>query len=276
MKVNEINLGADAVNVVNRDVALTRDTMIVRIDCYYNNLQWEMETKIEIWKIDTEDPQEEGIALLHTMTHRNAPLSRLLRFNTYQNLCINDRFTVISDDLAHSLLLVKVFGRNAGTPLVCQLEIENKTLRAMAMQGGEGEHLALALISVNADNVSELMVKVYSASQGHLIVQKEIGTFPRSSAPFFMKWFGDHLTVCVQQVNSVSVFSWQPGLVSFLKSPFGVPVVRRSSRGNRGVSMWEAKCLHVDFQGITTVVRKIDNFYYGFEKVFCKTWKSAS
>ena len=195
MKVNEINLGADAVNVVNRDVALTRDTMIVRIDCYYNNLQWEMETKIEIWKIDTEDPQEEGIALLHTMTHRNAPLSRLLRINGYQNLCINDRFTVISDDLAHRLLLVKVFGRNTGTPLVCQLEIENKTLRAMAMQGGEGEHLALALISVNADNVSELMVKVYSASQGHLIVQKEFLSFHGG----FMEWFGDHLIIALQQ-----------------------------------------------------------------------------
>merc|ERR550519_966022 len=144
----------------------------------------------------------------------------------------------------------------------------------MAIQGGLGDHLALALMSYDADNVPKLTVKVYSSSVGNLIVQKDI-LIIRQNAPFFMKWFGDHLTISCQQGNIISLFSWQPGLASFLTSPCGVPVLRRSPRANcGGIGMWTANCLQLDFQGITTAVYHQE--FYGFKNVFLKTWKPES
>lgn len=267
-KVCEMNLLDNADYVIVLGVAITRDTMVVHLHC--SDIQMGYGYKIQIWKMNTEEPEEDGISLLHTMTPRNAPFAQHRHFWLFcQFFNINDRFLVIVDGV------VKVFGRHGETPLVRQLEFENKTLKAMAIQGGSGDHLALALLSVNANNVVELTVKVYSASQGNLIVQK-VGLFPRRSAPLFMKWFGDHLTVGFQQVNTVSLLSWQPGMEFFLTSPREVPVLRRSPRGNGGdTALWTANCLHVDFQGITTAVCSLQ-VGGGSKKVLFRTWKSTS
>jgi len=270
-KVTEIKL-RDGLMVFGRDIALTRDTMIAN-----HSFSWGAQSKVQIWKINTEDPQEGGISLLHTMNHRTVPLSQMIHCYKKQTVCINDMFTVIFD------AKVKVFGRyGESSPLVCQLDIGNP--ESMALQGGQGDHLALAFTSLNANGVPELTVKVYSASQGHLIVQKENHLpFQRRSAPrpsLFMNWFGDHLTIALQQENMISMLSWQPGLASF-NSPRQVPVVRRSPRGNGGGSgIWTANCFHVDFQGVSAkVCHRFPPRRLGrpqSEKVFLMTWKSAS
>merc|ERR1719186_2123884 len=104
----------DDIWVTNRGIALTEDTMVVSFDFHRDR---NTETKIQIWKLNTQNPEAESIALCYTMSHHNAQLSKKLPFYRIEGLCANNRFVVIFD------VAVKVFRRSEDNPLISQIEI---------------------------------------------------------------------------------------------------------------------------------------------------------
>ena len=268
VKVREVNVCEEEFQwrVYNAAIELTRNTMVVCLGGFIQHQLDRRESKIQIWELNTNDPQVEGIVFLYTLSHDTAQLTKnFLFFQAKKRFCVNDQFVVVFDHV------IKVFRKIKDNPLVLRIHIDNEALSNISIQSGQGDHLAVAVMRIEANNHSHITVSVCSIKRGEWIAQKDINVRQNWPSSFYMKWFGDHLIIGFQQDSKFIFFSWQPGLTYFLSSPCHVPALRRSPRGNdeRKYTVF-ANCIHLDFQGLTTAVY---NRHRGI--VHFKDWKSS-
>ena len=245
--------------VLNTGIALSQNTMIICINCFVGI---DAKTKIQIWSLNTHNPQDDNIVKIYTISNSTATISKHLPFLSNDTMCVNNEFLVIYD------VNIKVFKRELlQYSIVMEIDIGNYILKDITLQSEKGDHLAVAVLNLNYDKI---IVKVCNIIQREWIFQKQLHLSGCPST-FYMKWFGYHLIIGYQHNDEFHFFSWQPELSGFISYTYQVPLVRQSPRRHpKDMTMWTAGCLYLDFEGI------IASIYGQTQTVHIKNWKSVS
>jgi len=317
MDLNPVpNIYLDVLSVT--EIALTENTLVIHLMGqhvgYYGN--WAINT--QVWSINTKDPQEDDLRLVRIINHPHY-IAGDIDGTCRGMIGVNKRFVARMGQDDNKELLLQVFHRVLEEHEESIFEQEQEPLlinpvgiqdgkfwiRAkISSEGGEGDHLALSLLFYNPeDGLTSMLVQVYSATRGNLIIKQEFNVTGDCFHSCHTQWFGPHLIVTSRQGDNVSLHSWQPGacLTAFVTSPFKIPVVKpiRTRVGNmlEWISSalrelffggegdnwgWTVDFMWLDYQSITTAMyehklhNEEENEWYKSDKTYFQTWGAIS